>query len=263
MDDLALLKPKLIRLKLSGMLDSLEERLSQAVRGKWSHTRLISQLFADEVERRDGKNLTRRITKSGLDPARSLEVFDFTFNPKIPETAIRELSTCLFIARKENVFLLGPSGVGKSHLAQGLGNAACRKGYDVIFERTDTLLKHIQNGIGDGTRDKRLLAVARCPLLILDDFGLLPIDTGCQTTLYELISARYEKTATIITSNRNFDEWMSVFANSIMASAAMDRLVHRANKIVIEGPSYRIDAFGKRHRKSTKELDKKASLRTQ
>lgn len=252
MDDVALLKPKLVRLKLSGMLDSLEERLSQAVREKWSHTRLISQLFADEVERRDGKNLARRITKSGLDPARSLEVFDFTFNPKIPETAIRELSTCSFIARKENVFLLGPSGVGKSHLAQGLGNAACRKGHDVIFERTDILLKHIQNGIGDGTRDKRLLAAARCPLLILDDFGLLPLDAGCQTALYELISARYERTSTIITSNRNFDEWMSVFANSIMAGAAMDRLVHRANKIVIEGPSYRIDAFGKRHKKSSK-----------
>jgi DNA replication protein DnaC len=253
MDDLALLKPKLIRLKLSGMLDTLDERLSQAVREKWSHTRFISQLFADEVERRDGKNLARRVTKSGLDPARTLEVFDFPFNPKISETAIRELATCSFIGRKENIFLLGPSGVGKSHIAQALGNAACRRGHDVIFERTDSLMKHIQAGIGDGTRERRLYNIARIPLLILDDFGLLPLDPGCQTALYELICERYEKSSTIITSNRDFQEWMSIFANPLVASAAMDRLVHRACKIVIEGKSYRIDAFGRRNRKSTKE----------
>ena len=253
MDNLALLKPKLVRLKLSGMLDTLDERLAQAVREKWSHTRFLSQLFADEVERRDGKNLVRRVTKSGLNPARTLEVFDFTFNPKIPETAIRELATCSFVERFENVFLLGPSGVGKSHLAQALGNAACRKGYDVVFERTDSLLKHIQGGLGDGTRDKRLLAMARMPLLILDDFGLLPLDAACQATLYELICERYEKAATIITSNRDFQEWLSIFTNPLVASAAMDRLVHRACKIVIEGRSYRIESFSRKNRRPAKD----------
>ena len=121
MDELALLKPKLARLKLSGMLDTLSERLSQALAEKWSYTQFLDILLTDEAERRDFKQLGRRLTKSGLAPDKTLETFDFSFNPRIHAPTLRELATCRFVQRSENVFFVGPSGVGKSHAAQALG----------------------------------------------------------------------------------------------------------------------------------------------
>lgn len=257
MDELALLRPKLCRLKLSGVLDTLEQRLSESNQKKWDTIHFLNVLLTDEVERRDFKNLSRRLTKSELAPEKTLETFDFSFNAKINEQLIRNLATCSFVEKKECVFLLGPSGVGKSHLAQGLGHEACRKGFDVIFSRTDTLLKWIFSGKGDGTYHRRMTNVIRTPLLILDDFGLKTLDQHQQEDLYEIICERYEKAAMIITSNRDFNEWPGVFTNPLMASAAMDRLVHRAVKIVIDGKSYRMDNFTKR----TRDLTEKKSVK--
>ena len=137
MDELTLLKPKLARLKLTGMLETLGERLSQAVADKWSFSQFLDVLLTDEVERRDFKQLARRLTKSGLDPQQTLETFDFSFNSRIHSPTIHELATCQFIERHENVFFCGPSGVGKSHLAQALGHMACRRGHAVTYERTN------------------------------------------------------------------------------------------------------------------------------
>ena len=178
-----------------------------------------------------------------LDPDKTLETFDFLFNPKIHEPAIRELARGHFIEKKQCVFLLGPSGVGKSHLAQALGHEACRRGYDVLFQRTSSLLQWITSGVGDGTRERRLQYAMRIPLLVLDDFGLKALSDPMQEDLYEIICGRYEKSPTIITSNRDFNEWPGIFSNSLMASAAMDRLVHHAVKIVVEGKSYRLNNF--------------------
>jgi DNA replication protein DnaC len=246
MNDLAFIKPKLARLKMSGVLETLSERLAQAIKEKWSHSEFLDILLTDEVERRDFKNLSRRIMKSELDPQKTLELFDFTFNPKIHEPTIKELATCGFMERKENIFFLGPSGVGKSHLAQGIGHLACRKGYDTIFRRTETLFKWIHSGKADGTHDKKLKTVCSIPLLILDDFGLKALSEEQQADLYEVICVRYEKHSTILTSNRDFNEWQVVFNNPLMGSAAMDRLVHRGFKIVIEGKSYRVNSFSER-----------------
>ena len=248
MDDLALLRPKLARLKLSGMLDTLNERLQQALAEKWSYTQFLDTLLTDEAERRDFKQLGRRLTKSGLAPDKTLETFDFSFNPRIHAPTLRELATCRFVQRAENVFLVGPSGVGKSHAAQALGHIACRKGYEVTYERTSVLFDWIHAGRGDGTYQRRLRQVGTVALLVLDDFGLKPLPEHQQQDLYEVICNRYERHATVITSNRDFNEWPLVFANPLMASATMDRLVHRAVKIVIEGKSYRMDSFVRRSR---------------
>ena len=140
---------------------------------------------------------------------------------------------------------------GKSHLAQALGNEALRRGHEVLYRRTSTLFGWIASGDGDGTRDRRLRTISTVPLLILDDFGMKPLDERQQSDLYELICERYEKAPTIITSNRDFNEWPMVFHNPLMGSAAMDRLVHRAAKIVIEGKSFRVDQFIRR----TREMD--------
>ena len=246
MDDYAFLKPKLSRLKLSGILETLPLRMDQAMKDKWSFSQFLDLLLTDEVERRDFKQLSRRLVKSELDPDKTLESFDFTFNPRIHEPTIRELATCFFMEKKENIFFLGPSGVGKSHLAQALGHQACRKSHDTMLRRTEPLFKWIHSGKGDGTHERRLKLVSSVPLLIVDDFGLKPLSEEQQADLYEVICNRYERHSTVITSNRDFSEWPMIFANPLMGSAAMDRLVDRGIKIVIEGESYRVHNFVKR-----------------
>jgi DNA replication protein DnaC len=253
MDELALLKPKLTRLKLSGVLETLSDRMQRAMSEKWPYSQFLDVLVSDEVERRDHKQLARRLAKSGLDAQKTLESFDFSFNPRIHEPTMRELATCTFVARKENVFFAGPSGVGKSHLAQALGHEAARRGHEVLFRRTVSLLQWIAAGRGDGSAERRLRAISALPILILDDFGLTPYSEEQQADLYELICERYEKSSTVVTSNRDFSEWLGVFSNPLMGSAAMDRLVHRGIKIVIEGKSYRVDSFLRRTRTLTEE----------
>jgi DNA replication protein DnaC len=243
MNELTLLKPRLVRLKLSGMLESLEERIHEALQERWDYSHFLLRLLTDEVERRDHKQLCRRLAKSGLDPAKTLETFDFTFNPRIHAPTIRELASCAFIEKSECVFFLGPSGVGKSHLASAIGHEACRRGYDTFYRAAFDLLKWIGAGKGDGTHERRLFQIIRLPLLILDDFGLQPLSESMQNDLFEIIKGRYGTASSIITSNRDFNEWPEVFSNPLIASAAMDRLVHRAVKIVIEGRSYRLNAF--------------------
>lgn len=246
--DTITLKPKLSRLKLSGILETLGGRLEQAQSDKWSYSQFLDFLLSDEVERRDHKQLVRRLLKSELDPEKTLQSFDFSFNPKIHEPTIRELATCGFLDKKECLFFLGPSGVGKSHLAQAIGNEAVRRGWEVLYRRTSSLFGWIAGGQGDGSHERRLRTAATAPLLILDDFGMKPLSEAEQSDLYELICERYEKAPTILTSNRDFNEWPTVFHNPLMGSAAMDRLVHRATKIVIEGKSYRVDTFVRRSR---------------
>lgn len=251
MDDLALLRPQLNRLKLTGLLESLDERLRQAIHSKWSYSRFLSILFSDEIERRNNKQLLRRLSKSGLDPSKTFETFDFGFNNNISETTLRELGSCQFIKNMENILLLGPSGVGKSHIAQAIGHEACRLGIEVAFGRTHKLLKWIWAGKGDGTHERRIKQTIKVPLLILDDFGLEALTQDQQNDLYEIICERYEKFSTIVTSNRDFVEWTNVFENPLMASAAMDRLIHRASKITITGKSFRTEAFLKRNKNLT------------
>lgn len=243
---------KLGRLKLTGMAATLQQRLEQAMNEKWSYSDLFELLLTDEIERRDNKQLKVRLSKSRLDQTKTLETFDFSFNAKIQATLIRELASCSFVEKKQNIFILGPSGVGKSHLAQAFGHQACRNGYEVFFYCTYQLFEWIYAGRGDGTHKRRLAQAMKIPVLILDDFGLQSLNDAQQTDLYQLIAGRYEKTSTIITSNRDFDEWPSIFTNPLIGTAALDRLVHRGIQIVIEGSSYRLAEFKKACAKAKK-----------
>lgn len=243
MIDTELLKPKLTRLKLSGILETLDERLSQAATEHWDFTGFLTRLLTDEIERRDSKLMTMRLGRSGLDPTKTLAAFDFSFNPSISKTSTKELSRCRFIDEHRNLFIVGPSGVGKSHLAQAIGLEACLRGFDSIYRNTHDLFRWIASGQLDGSHERRLSSVKSIPLLILDDFGLQSLTDSQQEDLYELISHRHELMTTIITSNRDFKEWPMVFSNPLMGSAAMDRLVHHALRLTITGASYRLKTF--------------------
>lgn len=250
MNDINNLKPLLLKLRMSGILENLEPLIQRAMDEQWSYTQVLLHLFSTEVERRNHKQVCFKLARSGLDTQKTLETYDFGFNKSVTKALICELAECTFIERKENIFFVGPSGVGKTHLATALGNEACRKGYDVYYRRTSSLLDWIHSGNADGTVKKKIEYVNKVQLLILDDFGLLPVNEKYQEYLYEIITERYEKKATIITSNRDFVEWIDVFTNQLIGSAAMDRLVHRAVKVTIEGDSFRTVLF----RKKQKEL---------
>lgn len=233
------LTPKLKSLRLSGILETLEVRNKQAVAEQCSYVEFLQKLLEDEVERRGQKQLDMRLRRSHLDLGKTLEAFDFAFNPTVNRREVFDLATCAFVRSAESVFLLGPAGVGKTHLAQALGHAAVRRGYDVLFLRASQMLMSLQAGRADGSYERRLAALVAVDVLILDDFGLKPMRPPAPEDLYEVIDGRYGKRPLVLTTNRAFDEWPELFDNSVLASAALDRLAHGATQIVIQGDSYR------------------------
>jgi DNA replication protein DnaC len=231
--------PKLKALRLSGILDTLEVRTQQALAEQWTYGDFLERLLEDEVERRGQKQLALRVRRAALHTGKTLETFDFTFNPGVNRQLIYDLATGNFIRDRRNVLLCGPTGVGKSHLAQGLSHEACRRGFDVVFTDAHKMLRHLQAGRADGTYDKRLAAYTRVDLLVIDDFGLKPMQPPAAQDLYDVINERYERGAILLTSNRAPAEWATWFADPLLASAGLDRLSHRAHVLIITGASYR------------------------
>jgi DNA replication protein DnaC len=233
------LVPQLKQLRLSGILDTLDARSRQAIEEHWTYADFLERLLEDEVERRQQKQLSLRVRRAALASDKTLETFDFTFNPTVNRQRLHDLATCNFIRDKRNVLLCGPTGVGKSHLAQALAHAACRAGFDVVFTNAHTMLRHLNAGRADDTYDRRLSSYVRPDLLVIDDFGLKPLVSPAPEDLYDVINERYEKGSILITSNRAPAEWASWFADPLLASAGLDRLAHNAHVLVITGPSYR------------------------
>jgi len=233
------LTPQLKRLRLSGVLESLELRNQQAIQDKLSYIEFLARLIQDEVERRSQKQLQLRLRRAAFHSDKALEGFDFSFNPTINRQQVLDLATCTYVAQHRNVLICGPTGVGKSHISQALGHEACRRGYDVLFVSTHKMLAHLNGGRADGSYDKRLQTYLRPALLILDDFGLRPVTSPGSEDLLDVILERYERGAILITSNRAPAEWPSLFGDPLMASAALDRLADNANVLIITGSSYR------------------------
>src|SRR5713226_5044448 len=194
--DLHTLTPQLKQLRLSGILETLDVRHQQAMAEKWTYVEFLERLLQDEVERRGQKQLTLRLRRAAFQPEKTVERFDFSFNPQLNRPQIMDLATCQFVARKEPVLICGPTGVGKSHLAQALGHAACRRGYDVVYVYAAKMLQHLNGGRADGTYERRLLGYIRPDLLIIDDFGLKALRSPGPEDFYDVISERYEHGAT-------------------------------------------------------------------
>jgi DNA replication protein DnaC len=227
------------QLRLSGILDTLDIRNQQAIDEQWAYVEFLARLLQDEVERRAQKQLALRIRRAAINTTKTLEDFDFKFNPTINRQAVLQVATCDYIRHKRNVLICGPAGVGKSHLAQALAHEACRQGFDVVFTDTHKMLRHINAGRADGSLDRRLQSYLRPDLLVLDDFGLKPLHPPAPEDMYDIIHERYERGSILLTSNRAPAEWPDLFGDPLLASAGLDRLAHLAQVLVITGPSFR------------------------
>lgn len=233
------LSPMLKQLRLSGIMDSLEVRNRQAVDDKLTHVEFLALLLQDETARRTNKKLTQRLRKAGFQPNKTLEAFDFTFNLAIDKKLIMDLATCQFMNEKVSTLIAGPCGTGKSHIAQAIGHCAVRIEKDVLFTTQAKMLSQLHAAKATNAYDRKLKTLIRADLLIVDDFGLKPLQSPQDEDLYAVIAERYEQRSTIVTSNLDFDEWSVAFPNKILGAATLDRLRHGAYRVILDGKSYR------------------------
>lgn len=239
MNPMPQLAPMLKQLRLSGILDSLEIRNRQAIEEKLAYTQFLALLIQDEVARREHKKLQLRLRRAAFRNEKTLEQFDFSFNPSINRSQIMELTTCRFIEEKACVLIAGPTGTGKSHIAQALGHEAIRRGFDVLFTTQTKLLGQLRAARAINGYDRRFTALAKVELLIIDDFGLKPLQTPQDEDFHDLVAERYERHSTIVTSNLDFAEWGDAFPNRLLGAAVIDRLRHGAYGVILDGKSYR------------------------
>jgi len=233
------LSQQLRNLKLSGMADTLDGRLRQAEENQLAHSELLSLLIDDETETRRNRKLLRLITSARLPANQTFESFDFRFNPSINPVTLRELGTLRFIEKAENIFFIGPTGVGKTHLARAIAHLACRKYLTVQFLNFNLLLSEINNADIAGRQESFIKPLIRCELLVIDDFAFKKMSAVAAEYFYALVDYRYQQKSTLLTSNRPMDDWMNIFPDPVMANAVLDRLAHNAHQIIIKGESYR------------------------
>ncbi len=233
--DLALRK-----LRLSGMADVLETRLRQAQSENLAPLDLVSTLVCDELLRRQDRLFTRRHKLAGFrDGDRCLDSFYFDFNKKMNRVLVYELATARFVSQREDALFLGPPGTGKSHLAQAIGRAAIQQGYRVVYREAHTLIEDIAEATIGGTRKQYLADLASVPLLIIDDLGMRKLPHTAAEDLLDLVMRRYERTSTLLTSNRPVDDWGKLLGDTAAVTALLDRLLHHAHVLKCGPRSWR------------------------
>jgi len=241
------LKHILKKLRLSGILVTLEDRIAYAKAHKLSYGEFIELVLNDELSRRQHNSLNRRIRVANLNADQTLERFDWDANISVDRDVLRDLFSLEFIERHENVIFCGPVGVGKTFLANALAHSACRRGKKVIMERAKTILKTLRQSRADNSFEKELVRFIGPDLLVIDDLGLQKFTPQEANDFYELVIERHGRSSTVITSNRHVDEWEPLFDDPILANSALDRFAHNAYQLVIEGESYR-NRFHRPHR---------------
>lgn len=228
------------QLRLSGMAQVLETRLLQAQKEPMTPFDLVASLVNDEITLRTDRLLERRHKQAAFrDVGRTLDNFDFTFNPKLNRSLVFDLATGAFINRREDALFLGPGGTGKSHLAQAIGHCAIQQGFKVLYRETHILLDELANAVATGTRREYMEAIATVPLLIIDDFGMRKLPHTAAEDLLEIVMRRYERCSTLLTSNRPVDDWGKLLGDTAAVSAMLDRLLHHGHVLKCGPRSWR------------------------
>ena len=233
------LKTALKRLRLSPVLHTLPDRVAYARKTKLAPQDFLELVLQDEIDRREHKSPQLRIDKAGFTEERTFEGFDWDAPVTFDRDRVRDLFSLGFLDRHEDVLFMGPVGVGKSHLAEALGHAACRAGKHVLFCRADELFTEFLQSRADHSTSKTLRRYLAPHLLIVDDFALRRLDARQSSDIYEVIIKRHKRATTIFTSNRTVEEWIPQFEDPMLAQSALDRLAHNAHQVFIEGESYR------------------------
>ncbi len=218
----------------------LDGRLDVAAKKQVPYADFLADLLRHEVAARRERYLRTRTRLAHLPFQRTLEQFDFRFQPSIDERQIKEISTLAFVGDAANVVLLGPPGVGKTHLSVALALKAIDAGHGVYFVRAHELLEDLHRAQTEHRLDRRMRVYLAPKILVIDEFGVWPYDRTAATALFALISARYERGSIILTSNKGFAEWGDVLGDAVIATAILDRLLHHSHVISIRGDSYRL-----------------------
>lgn len=234
------IKTTLVGLKMPRVLEIVDDTARRLERGELSALEAIDTLLAEELSMRENRRVRTALAMARLTPIKTLAGFDFTFQPSLDRERILALAGLGFVHRCEAVHLLGPPGTGKSHLATALGVEAVKAGRSVYFATLADIIAALAKAEREGRLRDKIRFFCRAALLIVDEIGYLPVIPGGGNLFFQLVTARYEKGAMILTSNRGFAEWGEVFGDPVVATALLDRLLHHAVVVQIDGASYRL-----------------------